>query len=118
MLILSLTPRNNELYVPCQNNDAVYVLNRFNMNLIETISVPAAHGAGMITNGKVFYTTNIAGGGVNGLYAINTGNNQVIGSSDTPYPVPHNIASPDKFKETIPHAFRGCFGQSNCIRNI
>jgi YVTN family beta-propeller protein len=96
---LSLTSRNLELYVPCQNNDAVYVLNRFSMNLIETISVPAAHGAGMITNGKYFYTTNIAGGGTNGLYVINTGNNQAIGSSDTPYPVPHNIAFPTNAKK-------------------
>ncbi len=96
---LSLTPNNRELYVPCQNNDAVYVLNRFTMDLMETISVPAAHGAGMITNGKVFYTTNIAGGGSQGLFAINTENNQVIGSSDTPYPVPHNIAFPTNSKK-------------------
>ena len=96
---LSLTPRNRELYVPCQNNDAVYVLNRFSMDLIETIPIPGAHGAGMITNGKVFYTTNISGGGSEGLYAINTGNNQVIGSSDTPYPTPHNIAFPTNSKK-------------------
>ncbi len=96
---LSLTSRNRELYVPCQNNDAVYVLNRFSMDLIETISVPAAHGAGMLTNGKYFYTTNIAGGGTNGLYVIDTGNNQVTGSSDTPYPVPHNIALPTNSKK-------------------
>ena len=96
---LSLTPRNSELYVPCQNNDAVYVLNRFTMDLIETISVPGAHGAGMVTNGKVFYTTNISGGGTDGLYAIDTGSNQVIGSSNTPYPVPHNIAFPTNSKK-------------------
>jgi YVTN family beta-propeller protein len=96
---LSLTSRNSYLYVPCQNSDAVYVLNRFNMNLVETISVTQAHGAGMITNGKVFYTTNISGGGTDGLFAINTKNNQVIGSGDTPYAVPHNIAFPTSAKK-------------------
>jgi YVTN family beta-propeller protein len=89
---VSLTTRNRFLYVPCQNSNAVFVLNRFNMNLVKTISVPGAHGAGMTTNGKVFYTTNLPGGGTDGLFAISTRGNQVIGSSDTPYPVPHNIA--------------------------
>jgi DNA-binding beta-propeller fold protein YncE len=89
---LSLTTSNNFLYVPCQGANAVYVLNRSNMSLVEIISVPGAHGAGMITAGKTFYTTNLPGGGTDGLFAINTKNNQVIGSSDTPYPVPHNIA--------------------------
>lgn len=89
---LSLNRRSKKLFVPCQNSNAVYVINRYNMNLMETISVPGSHGAGMITNGKVFYTTNLTGGGSNGLFAINTRSNQVLGSEDTPYPVPHNIA--------------------------
>ena len=89
---LSLTKRNRFLYVPCQNSNAVYVLNRFDMSLVETISVPGSHGAAMSTNGKVFYTTNLPGGGTDGLFAINTKNNQVIGSMNTIYPVPHNIA--------------------------
>ena len=62
------------------------------MNLVETISVPGAHGAIMTTNGKYFYTTNLPGGGTNGLFAIKTRSNQVVGSTDTPYPVPHNVA--------------------------
>jgi len=89
---LSLTPRNSFLYVPCQNSNAAYVLNRFDMSLVETISVPGSHGAAMTTNGKVFYTTNLPGGGTDGLFAIDTKGNQIIGSSNTPYPVPHNIA--------------------------
>jgi len=96
---LSLTSRNSELYVPCQNSNAVYVLNRFSMNLIETVTVPGAHGAGMITSGKTFYTTNISGGGTDGLFAINTSTNQVEGASDTPFPVPHNIAIPTNAKK-------------------
>jgi DNA-binding beta-propeller fold protein YncE len=46
----------------------------------------------MPPNGRVFYTTNLPGGGTDGLFAINTRRKEVIGSSDTPYPVPHNIA--------------------------
>lgn len=89
---LSIPLISRYLYVPCQNSDAVFVLNRFNMNVVETISVPGAHGAMMTTNGKVFYTTNLPGGGTNGLYAIKTRNNQILGSTNTPYSVPHNIA--------------------------
>ena len=89
---LSIPLVSRYLYVPCQNSDAVYVLNRFNMNVVETISVPGAHGAIMTTNGKIFYTTNLPGGGTNGLYAIKTRTNQVLGSTNTPYPVPHNVA--------------------------
>jgi YVTN family beta-propeller protein len=89
---LSIPIISRYLYVPCQNSNAVYVLNRFNMNVVETIPVPGAHGAIMTTNGKVFYTTNLPGGGTNGLYAIKTRSNQVLGSTNTPYPVPHNIA--------------------------
>lgn len=89
---LSIPLISRYLYVPCQNSDAVYVLNRFNMNLVETLSVPGAHGAIMTTNGKYFYTTNLPGGGTNGIFAIKTRTNQVLGSTDTPYPVPHNVA--------------------------
>jgi YVTN family beta-propeller protein len=89
---LSLTRRNRTLYVPCQGNDAVYLLNRFSMNVQKVVTAPGAHGAGMPMHGKTFYTTNLPGGGSAGLIALDTRSNTVIGSSDTPYPVPHNIA--------------------------
>jgi YVTN family beta-propeller protein len=89
---LSIPLVSRYLYVPCQNSDAVFVLNRFNLNLVEAISVPGAHGAIMTTNGKAFYTTNLPGGGTNGIYAIKTRTNNVLGSTNTPYPVPHNVA--------------------------
>ena len=54
---------------------------------------PGAHGAGMAGNGKVFYTTNLPGGGMGGLVSIDTKTNEVLGLPvDTPFPVPHNIA--------------------------
>lgn len=90
---LSLTARNRLLYVPCQGSDAVFVLNRRTMDVVEEIAVPGAHGAGMTRNGKTFYTTNLPGGGTDGLFAIDTRTNTVVGDAvDTPYPVPHNIA--------------------------
>jgi YVTN family beta-propeller protein len=90
---LSLTRRNRLLYVPSQNSNVVVVLNRRTMEVVTEIPVPGAHGAGMTFSGKVFYTTNLPGGGTDGLFAIDTRTNSVIGDpTDTPYPVPHNIA--------------------------
>jgi DNA-binding beta-propeller fold protein YncE len=89
---LSLTRRNNNLYVPSQNSNEVGVLNRRTLAQVASIPVPGAHGAGMPRNGRVFYTTNLPGGGADGLFAIDTRTNTVIGSVDTPYAVPHNIA--------------------------
>lgn len=102
---VSLTTRNNYLYVPCQNSDAVYVLNRFNMNQVEIISVPGAHGVNITTNGKFLYATNLPGGGIDGLFAIGTRSNNVIGTSNTPYAVPHNIAlTPNSKKLYLTHS--------------
>jgi DNA-binding beta-propeller fold protein YncE len=89
---VSLARQNNLLYVPAQNSNVVTVLNRDTLDLVTEILVPGAHGAGMTPNGKVFYTTNLPGGGVDGIYAIDTRTNTVFGEAvDTPYPVPHNI---------------------------
>lgn len=90
---VSLTRRNKLLYVPCQNSNAVFILKRKDLSLVKILDVPGAHGAGMPRNGKTFYTTNISGGGVNGLYAINTRRNKLLDQAvDTPFPTPHNIA--------------------------
>ena len=74
-----------------QKRNIVSVFNRETLELVDAISVPGAHGAGMTPNGQVFYTTNLPGGGADGLFAIDTKTNTVIDSADTPYPVPHNI---------------------------
>lgn len=103
---LSLTRRNKLLYVPSQESDVVIVLNRRTLELVTEISVPGAHGAGMARGGKVFYTTNLSGGGIDGLFAIDTRTNTVIGEPvDTPYPVPHNIAlTPNRHKLYLTHS--------------
>ena len=89
---LSLANRNRFLYVPAQNSNKVSVLNRFTLDRVTEIVVPGAHGAGMRVDGRVFYTTNLLGGGTDGLVAIDTRDMQVLGAANTPYPVPHNIA--------------------------
>lgn len=90
---LSLNRRNRKLFVPCQESDVVIVLDRRDLSPMAEIAVPGAHGVGMTRNGRVLYTTNLPGGGTDGLYAIDTRRHEIIGEPvDTPYAVPHNIA--------------------------
>ena len=89
---LSLNFFDDNLFVPCQGSNAVYVLDRFSMVVEKIINVPGAHGAGMPLSGGIFYTSNISGGGNNGIYGINIISQEVVGSVDTPFPVPHNIS--------------------------
>ena len=67
---LSLARQNNQLYVPSQNSNEVLILERTTLDVLLSIAVPAAHGAWMSRNGRYFYTTNIAGGGVDNLVII------------------------------------------------
>lgn len=101
---VSITPRNKLIYVPAQNSDVVTVLNRRTLALVAAIDVPGAHGAAMTPNGKVFYTTNLPGGGGDGLFAIDTRTNTVIGSTDTPYAVPHNLVVTANHKVFVTHS--------------
>ena len=97
---LSLSARNRSLYVPTQGSDSVYVLNPYNLDIVEILDIPGAHGAGMTFNGKYFYTTNLPGAGAAALFTIDTQTNMIVGDPvNSPYPVPHNIAltkAPDK----------------------
>lgn len=102
---LSLTQRNNYLYVPAQNSEVVTVLDRDTLALVAEIGVPGAHGAGMRLDGRFFYTTNLPGGGADGLVAIDTRSNSVLGAVDTPFAVPHNVAlTPDGKKLYLTHS--------------
>ncbi|MEZ5082361.1 MAG: YncE family protein [Bacteroidales bacterium] len=89
---LSLQFFDDHLFVPCQNANAVYVIDRFSMDIAKTIDVPGAHGAGMPVFGGKFYTTNISGGGTDGIYVIDIHTQDVIGTVNTPFPVPHNLS--------------------------
>jgi DNA-binding beta-propeller fold protein YncE len=101
---VSLTQNNDLIYVPAQNSNIVSVLNRNTLELVEEIAIPGAHGAGMSPNGQVFYTTNLTGGGTDGLVAIDTRTNAIINSADTPFPVPHNIVVTGNNKLFLTHS--------------
>lgn len=90
---VSLTQRNNLLYVPSQGSNAIYLLNRLTMDVVDILLIPGAHGAGMAFSGKYFYTTNLPGGGSDALYVIDTNTSTIVGEpTNAPYAVPHNIA--------------------------
>ncbi len=88
---VSLTSANKYLHVPAQNSDVVHVFQRRSLQLVTELAVPGAHGAAMSPDGSMFYTTNLPGGGADGLFAIDTASNSVIGSADTSFVVPHNV---------------------------
>lgn len=87
---VSFTRNNRLLYVPCQNSNTVFVLQRSNLNQVTTIPFDGAHGAGMSNGGEFFYTADISG---NRLGAISTSSNSLIGTlPSTPFSTPHNLA--------------------------
>ena len=90
---LSLSKQRQQLLVPSQNGNAVFVLDPVTLEEITAVAVPAAHGAWTNKNGQTFYTTNIAGGGTDGIYAIDLKTNTVIGTTNTPFPTPHNLVA-------------------------
>ncbi len=102
---VSLARQDALLYVACQGGGVVSVLDRTTLDPVADIPVPNAHGAGMTRNGKVFYTTNIAGGGPGGLVTIDTSVLAVLGTTDTPFTIPHNIAlTPNSRKVYVTHS--------------
>jgi DNA-binding beta-propeller fold protein YncE len=103
---LSLNRWNKILYVPCQETNEVILLNKYNLDFVNSLSVPGAHGACMSRNGLFFYTTNLPGGGDDALYTIFTLTNTLIGApEDAPYAVPHNIAlTPSGRKIYVTHS--------------
>lgn len=103
---LSLARQTSRLYVPCQNSDSVFVLDRRDLTELAVLPVPGAHGAGMSRNGKFFYTTNLPDGGIDGLFTIHTKTDTLAGDPvDTPNSVPHNIAlTPNGKKIYVTHS--------------
>jgi DNA-binding beta-propeller fold protein YncE len=90
---LWLSGQEKRLFVPCQNTGEVVVLDADDLAELGSIRVPGAHGAVMKRNGRIFYTTNLPGGGAQALWAIDTRDGSVVGAPvDTPFAVPHNLA--------------------------
>jgi len=103
---LALFRQSPWLFVACQNSDVVVVLDRLTLAEQTQIAVPGAHGAGMPMNGRYFYTTNLPGGGMDGIFTIDTKDLSVVGSMvNAPYAVPHNIAlTPNGRKLFVTHS--------------
>lgn len=101
---VALTNSNDYIYVPAQNSDVVSVFNRYTLAPVTELAVPGAHGAGILPNGSVFYTTNLTGGGSDGLFAIDTHTNSILGAADTPYAVPHNVVVTKNDKLFVTHS--------------
>jgi YVTN family beta-propeller protein len=103
---VSVSRQNDLLYVACQNTNEVIVLDASTLEEVEVLVVPGAHGAGMSRNGKFFYTTNLPGGGLDGLFTLDTRSNTLVGDpTDTPFTVPHNIAlTPNGKKLYVTHS--------------
>ncbi|MGD8452747.1 MAG: beta-propeller fold lactonase family protein [Phycisphaerae bacterium] len=89
---LSLSAAHTKLYVPTQGGDEVTILDRATLDPLMPIAVPNAHGAVTSADGSIFYTTNIAGGGTDAVYAIDTATDTILDIIDTPFGVPHNLA--------------------------
>jgi YVTN family beta-propeller protein len=89
---VAFSPLNNRLFLPSDASNRLDILNATTLGLVTSLSIPGAHGADISPDGKTFYTTNITGGGTMGIWAIDAETNVILGSLDTPFPTPHNIA--------------------------
>lgn len=90
---VSYSRRAGKLYVPCQDSGQVFVLDPDDLSTSAVLDVPGAHGAILSRSGRLFYTANLPGGGADALWAIRTDDDTLVGApSDTPFPVPHNLA--------------------------
>ncbi len=89
---VTLDPKRGTLIVASQDANEIVALDRTTLAELGSLSVPAAHGLDITRNGAVVYTTNITGGGVDALWALDTQTGEVIGEpADSPVPVPHNV---------------------------
>ena len=91
---LSLTTANDYLYVPCQESDEVFVLNRSDLSEVKRLRVPGAHGVGMTADGSYLYVTNLPARGKKAIYTIDLATNTLVGkpASVDSDGVPHNLA--------------------------
>jgi hypothetical protein len=80
----------NRLYVASQGGSKVSRFRANSLELVETITVPSAHGI-YVTNRNEVIVTNIAGGGTDAVWELNRRLTRVEDVTDTGYPTPHNV---------------------------
>jgi DNA-binding beta-propeller fold protein YncE len=88
---LSMSKQQNQLFVASQFGNQVHVFDPVTLDEITVLDVPGAHGAWTTKDGKYFFTTNLPGGGTDGIFSIDIRTLSVIDSVNTPFAVPHNI---------------------------
>lgn len=64
--------------MPAQDSDLVGIFDRRTIELLKELTIPGVHGVGVTPDGNVFYMTNLPGGGVDGLFAIDTQTNTIL----------------------------------------
>lgn len=103
---VTIDPNRGALFVASQDASEIVALDRRTLAEFGSVSVPAAHGLDISRGGQVVYTTNIAGGGTDALWALDTRTGELIGEpADAPVPTPHNIVlSGDGTKAYVTHS--------------
>ena len=82
--------RAGRLYVPQQDGSVVSVLRPRDLTPLGEADVPSAHGVWVTRNGRVL-TTNIAGGGTDGVVLLDRTLRRQLDIVDTSVPTPHNV---------------------------
>lgn len=82
--------RAGKLYVASQDASSISRFHAVTLAPLGSASVPAAHGLFVTDRGEVF-VTNIAGGGVDALWELDSQLSAVADVADTVPPVPHNL---------------------------
>lgn len=103
---VTIDPRNGPLYVASQDASEIVAVDRQTLAPIDSVSIPSAHGIDLSRNGRVVYTTNIAGGGSDALWAVDAWTGEVIGEpADVPVATPHNVVlTGDGTKAYVTHS--------------
>ncbi len=90
---VSYNSRTRQIFSPNQGTNNVFVLDANDLSVDDIIAIPGAHGAITTLDARRFYTTNISGGGVNAVYAIDTRTGALSTQPvSTKFAAPHNLA--------------------------
>ncbi|MCB0640345.1 MAG: YncE family protein [Phaeodactylibacter sp.] len=84
---------NNKLYVPCQNTNNIYVIDRTTLAVENILPFAGAHGLFMPNSGDYLYVADIAG---NRLGTFDIATEMALGMPlTTPFMTPHNLTIND-----------------------
>ena len=98
---------NGQLYVTVQGGNAVEIYDSSSLAFLSLISVPNAHGIGFGFRERWLYAVNIADGGPDAIYTIDTSTDTLVSpiGVDTSTATPHNVAvTPNGRKLYLTHS--------------